>query len=72
VTEPDEGAGSGAPGTTGLWFWGTLLAFGVFLVAVPGQDPRARPWWWAGVVLTAVALVALARALLGRRRRHQP
>jgi hypothetical protein len=71
VTEPVEGAEPAGPGTLALWFWGTLLAFGIFLVALPGQDPRARFWWWAGVVLAVLSVVALVRALLGRRQRHQ-
>ena len=59
----DEDAG---PGTIGYWFWGSLLAFGAFLVAVPGRDPRARFWLAAGIVLAAASAVGLVRVLLRR------
>ncbi|MFC8503909.1 hypothetical protein ACFUC1_16250 [Pedococcus sp. NPDC057267] len=54
------------PGTIGYWFWGSLLAFGAFLVAVPGRDPRARFWLVAGIVLAAASAVGLVRVLLRR------
>lgn len=63
----DEGAGSG---TIGYWFWGSLLAFGAFLVVVPGRDPRALFWLVAGLVLAVVSAAGLAVVLLGRRQQR--
>lgn len=56
-------------GTVGLWFWGSLLAFGAFLVAVPGRDDRARIWLVTGLVLVVLAGVGLARSVRARSRR---
>lgn len=63
VEDGDEDAG---PATIGYWFWGSLLAFGAFLVVVPGRDPRARFWLVAGIVLAAASSVGLVRVLLRR------
>jgi len=79
VTDPSRDAEetegpSGVSGTVGLWFWGTTLVFGAFLLAVPGQDERAQFWWWCGLVLVAASLAGLAVAVRarhrGRRRDH--
>ncbi|GAB3450244.1 hypothetical protein GCM10027517_37450 [Phycicoccus ginsengisoli] len=67
--EPREG--EPRPGTIGFWFWGSLLGFGVFLVLVPGRDPRARFWLVAGLVLALASLVALVRTVVTRARRSR-
>jgi hypothetical protein len=54
-------------GTATLYLWGTLALFGAFLVAVPGREPAARTWLWVGLVLLALAVPGLARALRARR-----
>ena len=65
---PDGDDEAAAPGTVGVWFWGTLLVFGAFLVVVPGQDPRARFWLVAGLVLVVASLVGLVTVARGRHR----
>jgi membrane protein implicated in regulation of membrane protease activity len=57
--EPEPAAEPDGPGTLGAWFWGSLLAFGVFLVAVPGQDARGRTWLVVGIALAVVSVVGL-------------
>jgi membrane protein implicated in regulation of membrane protease activity len=61
AVEPDAepAAERAGPGTLGAWFWGSLLAFGVFLVAVPGQDTRGRTWLVVGIALAVVSVVGL-------------
>jgi hypothetical protein len=57
-----------------LWFTGSLLVFGLFLVVVPGSEPAARTWLWVGVVLVVLggATSALAvRARLRHLRAHR-
>ena len=59
ASEPASDAQPAGPGTLGAWFWGSLLAFGVFLVAVPGQDARGRTWLVVGIALAVVSVVGL-------------
>lgn len=40
-----------AAGNAMVWMTLSVFAFGVFLVAIPGQDPAGRTWLWVGVVL---------------------
>jgi hypothetical protein len=66
-----------AAGNALLYVWGSLLAFGVFLVVVPGRVAAGRTWLWVGLLLVvagAVGFVAALRArlaYLGRQGRTQ-
>lgn len=51
-----------AAGNLLLWFWGSLVVFGGFLVMVPGADLRARVWLWVGLVLVVPGVVGLMTA----------
>ena len=44
-----------------------MFAFGVFLVAVPGQDPAGRTWLWVGIVLLVLGGGDLGLRLRARR-----
>lgn len=55
-----------AAGNALLWMTGSLLAFGVFLVAVPGRQTEGRTWLWVGVVLVVLGGLAFAAALRAR------
>jgi hypothetical protein len=44
----------------------SLLAFGIFLVIVPGRDPAGRTWLWVGVVLLVVGGISSAFAVRAR------
>jgi drug/metabolite transporter (DMT)-like permease len=55
-----------AAGNALVWMTLSLLAFGVFLVAVPGQDPAGRTWLWVGLVLVVVGGIASALAVRAR------
>jgi hypothetical protein len=57
-----------AAGNALLWLTGSLLAFGVFLVGVPGQQTAGRPWLWVGIALVVVGGAAFAAALRARLR----
>ncbi len=57
-----------AAGNALLWMTGSLAAFGVFLVAVPGRETAGRTWLWVGLVLLVVGGVAFAAALRARLR----
>ena len=55
-----------AAGNALVWMTLSLLAFGAFLVAVPGRDPAGRTWLWVGLVLLVVGAVSSALALRAR------
>ena len=55
-----------AAGNALLWMTGSLLAFGVFLVAVPGRQSAGQTWLWVGIVLVVLGGVAFAAALRTR------
>lgn len=55
-----------AAGNALLYLWGSLLAFGVFLVGVPGRETAGRTWLWVGLVLAVVGAVGFTRALRAR------
>jgi hypothetical protein len=55
-----------AAGNALLYLWGSLLAFGVFLVAVPGREAAGRTWLWVGLVVGALAAVGFTRAVRAR------
>lgn len=57
-----------AAGTATLYLWGSLAAFGVFLMAVPGREAAARTWLWVGVVLVVIAVPGLVLAARARHR----
>lgn len=57
-----------ASGNTLVYFWGSLLIFGVFLVAVPGQEADARAWLWIGLVIFVASVVGFTFALRARLR----
>jgi hypothetical protein len=57
-----------AAGTALLWLTGSLAAFGLFLVAVPGRESAGRTWLWVGVVLLGLGGAAFAMALRARLR----
>ena len=65
---PEERPDTTAAGNLLLYVWGSLLAFGLFLVAVPGREPAARTWLWVGVALVVVGGVGFAVALRARLR----
>ena len=63
-----------AAGNALVWMTLSLLAFGVFLVAVPGRDPAGRTWLWVGLVLLVVggvSSVVAVRARLAYLREHR-
>ena len=51
-----------------LWFTGSLLVFGLFLVVVPGSERAGRTWLWVGVVLVVLGGATSALALRSRLR----
>ncbi|SDO74552.1 hypothetical protein SAMN04489867_0478 [Pedococcus dokdonensis] len=55
-----------AAGNALLWMTSSLLAFGIFLVAIPGRDPAGRAWLWIGLVLLVVGGVSSALAARAR------
>ena len=55
-----------AAGNAVVWMTLSLLAFGVFLVVVPGGDPAGRTWLWVGLVLVVVGGITSALALRAR------
>jgi hypothetical protein len=55
-----------AAGNALVWLTLSLLAFGIFLVAVPGRDPAGRTWLWVGVVLLVVGGISSALAVRAR------
>lgn len=57
-----------AAGNALVWMTLSLLAFGIFLVTVPGRDPAGRTWLWVGLVLLAVGGVSSALAIRARLR----
>ena len=57
-----------AAGNALVWMTLSLLAFGIFLVAVPGRDPAGRTWLWVGFVLLVVGGVSSALAVRARLR----
>jgi hypothetical protein len=57
-----------AAGNALVWFTGSLLLFGLFLVVVPGTQPGGRTWLWVGVVLVVLGGVASALATSSRLR----
>ena len=66
MPEQDERPETAAAGNALVWFTGTLLAFGLFLVLVPGSDPAGRTWLWVGIALTVVGGATSALAVLAR------
>jgi hypothetical protein len=46
----------------------SLVALGIFLVAIPGRDPAGRTWLWVGLVLLVVGGVTSALAIRARLR----
>ena len=71
---PETPAEAEPVGNLLLWFTGSLLVFGLFLVVVPGSEPAGRTWLWVGVVLVVLggATSALAvRARLRHLRAHR-
>ena len=57
-----------AAGNALVWMTLSLLAFGLFLVVIPGRDPAGRTWLWVGVVLVVVGGVTSAFAVRARLR----
>ena len=57
-----------AAGNALVWMTLSLLAFGIFLVAVPGRDPAGRTWLWVGLVLLVVGGVSSVLAVRARLR----
>jgi hypothetical protein len=57
-----------AAGNALVWFTGSLLLFGLFLVVVPGTQPDGRTWLWVGVVLAVLGGVTSALATSARLR----
>jgi hypothetical protein len=57
-----------AAGNALLWSTGSVAAFGVFLVVVPGGQPAGRTWLWVGIVALALGAVTFALALRARLR----
>ena len=57
-----------AAGNALVWFTGSLLLFGLFLVVVPGTQRGGRTWLWVGVVLVVLGGVASALATSSRLR----
>jgi len=57
-----------AAGNALVWMTLSLLAFGIFLVAVPGRDPAGRTWLWVGLVLLVVGGVSSTLAVRARLR----
>lgn len=57
-----------AAGNALVWFTGSLLAFGLFVVIVPGVQPAGRTWLWVGTALVALGGVIFALALRARLR----
>jgi drug/metabolite transporter (DMT)-like permease len=57
-----------AAGNTLVYFWGSLLVFGVFLVLVPGQQSDGRAWLWVGLLLLLASVVGFTFALRARLR----
>lgn len=55
-----------ASGNVLVYFWGSLLVFGVFLVAVPGQQSDGRAWLWIGLLLLLGSVVGFTFALRAR------
>ena len=47
---------------------GSVLAFGVFVIAVPGLQPAGRTWLWVGTVLVVIGGATFALALRARLR----
>jgi hypothetical protein len=68
VREPEARPDTPAAGNALLWMTGSLAAFGVFLVAVPGREPAGRTWLWVGIVLVVVGGASFAAALRARLR----
>ncbi len=63
-----------AAGNALLWMTGSLVAFGAFLVAVPGRESAGRTWLWVGIVLLvggAVTFGLALRARLAHLRKHR-
>jgi hypothetical protein len=65
---PDEDARADTPaaGNALVWFTGSLLLFGLFLVVVPGSQPAGRTWLWVGVVLVVLGGCTSALAVRAR------
>ena len=57
-----------AAGNALLWLTGSVLAFGVFVIAVPGLQPAGRTWLWVGIVLVVIGGATFALALRARLR----
>ena len=57
-----------AAGNALVWMTLSLLAFGIFLVAVPGRDPAGRTWLWVGLVLLVVGGASSVLAVRARLR----
>lgn len=55
-----------ASGNTIVYFWGSLLVFGVFLVLVPGQQSDGRAWLWIGLLLLLASVVGFTFAVRAR------
>jgi hypothetical protein len=55
-----------AAGNALVWLTLSLLAFGIFLVAVPGREPAGRTWLWVGVVLLVVGGISSGLAVRAR------
>ena len=65
----DAGPTPGEPvGNVLVWFTGSLLVFGLFLVVVPGSQPAGCTWLWVGVVLVVLGGATSALAVRARLR----
>jgi len=65
---PADRPDTAAAGNALVWFTGSLLLFGLFLVVVPGTQRGGRTWLWVGVVLVVLGGVASALATSSRLR----
>ena len=66
--QPEPRPETPAAGNALVWMTLSLLAFGLFLVVIPGRDPAGRTWLWVGVVLVVVGGVSSAFAVRARLR----
>jgi hypothetical protein len=64
--ESDPRPDTPAAGNALLWMTGSVAAFGLFLVAVPGRQAAGRTWLWVGVVLLVLGAVGFGMAMWGR------
>ena len=68
MSDPEPRPDTPAAGNALLWLTGSLVAFGLFVVLVPGRQPAGRTWLWVGLVLLLVGGVSSALAVRARLR----